>query len=129
MTMKKQTSNQTKIQQFKGSGYKVKIVHWRPVVVKHGYGELTKQVTVSKHGFNKFANLQEEILAEYKAIEAMEVKLAPKGGETVAALVDENTGKTVVAAVVKCSGSEYYNRKIQTARALGKLEKKMAQKS
>lgn len=123
--MKKQTSNTSKIQQFKGSGYKVKIVHWRPVQIKHGYGELTKQVTVSKHGINKFANLRDEILAGYRAIEATEVKLVPKGGETVAALVDAQ-GNTIVAAVVKCSKGEYYNRKIQTARALGKLEKKIS---
>lgn len=118
-------NNAAKINKLKGAGYRVKIVHWRPVVVKHGYGELPKQVTISKHGENKFANVRDELLNEYKAIEATEVKLAPKGGETVAALID-GSGVGKVAAVVECEPTKYYNRKIQTARALGKLMKKMA---
>lgn len=123
--MKNKTSNKDKINHLKSAGFRVKIVHWRPVVVRHGYGELRKQVAVSKHGENKFANVRDTMLEEYKVIEAMEVKLAPKGGETVAALLD-GSGVSKVAAVVTCSEGEYYNRKIQTARALGKLEKKMA---
>lgn len=105
-------NNASKIHKLKGnSGNKVKIVHWRPVQIKHGYGELTKQVPVSKHGINKFTNLHDEILVEYKAIEAKEVKLASKGGETVAALVDSQ-GNTIVAAVVKCSKGRQQLKKV-----------------
>ena len=119
-------TNTLKIQQIKDQGFKVKIVHWRPVAVQHGYGTLNKTVAIAKRGESKFQEVRETLLATYKNIEATDVKLLPKGGETVVAL--EKDGQTVVAAVVACGAGEYYNRRIQVARALGKLEKKAAAK-
>jgi hypothetical protein len=121
------TANASKIKHIKSQGYQVKIVHWRPVAVKHGYGTLEKTVAIAKRGQDKFQEVQETLLAEYKNIEASEVKLLPKGGETVVVLLKD--GQKVVAAVAACGPKEYYNRRIQVARALGKLEKKAAAKS
>jgi hypothetical protein len=120
------TSNASKIKHIKNQGYQVKIVHWRPVAVKHGYGTLEKTVAIAKRGVDKFQEVKETLLAEYKNLEAVDVKLLPKGGETVVALVKD--GQTVVAAVAACGNKEYYNRRIQVARALGKLEKKAVAK-
>jgi len=117
-------NNTSKIQEIKNQGYQVKIVHWRPVAVKHGYGTLNKTVAITKRGLDKFCEVRETLLATYKNIEATDVKLLPKGGETVVAIVKDD--KTVVAAVATCGAGEYYNRRIQTARALGKLTKKAA---
>ena len=121
------TSNASKIKHLKSQGYQVKIVHWRPVAVKHGYGTLEKTVAIAKRGQDKFREVKDSLLEEYRGIEATDVKLLPKGGETVVALLKD--GKTVVAAVSTCGPKEYYNRRIQVARALGKLEKKAAANS
>lgn len=117
-------TNTSKIQAIKAQGFQVKIVHWRPVAVQHGYGTLNKTVTIAKRGIDKFREVRETLLAEYEKLEATDVKLLPKGGETVVAIVKD--GQTVVAAVAACGTGEYYNRRIQTARALGKLTKKAA---
>ena len=117
-------TNTSKIQAIKAQGFQVKIVHWRPVAVKHGYGTLNKTVKIAKRGEDKFQEVKETLLETYKNIEATDVKLLPKGGETVIAIVKD--GQTVVAAVATCGTGEYYNRRIQTARALGKLAKKAA---
>jgi hypothetical protein len=117
-------NNTSKIQAIKNQGYQVKIVHWRPVAVEHGYGVLNKTVAIAKRGIDKFKEVKNVLLEEYQKLEATDVKLLPKGGETVMALVKD--GKTCVAAVAPCSSHEYYNRKIQVARVLGKLAKKAA---
>jgi hypothetical protein len=119
-------NNTSKIKAIKDQGYQVKIVHWRPVAVQHGYGVLEKTVAIAKRGVDKFREVRDTLLEEYEKLEATDVKLLPKGGETVIALVKD--GQTCVAAVSTCSESEYYNRRIQVARVLGKLAKKAAAK-
>jgi hypothetical protein len=117
-------NNTSKIQAIKAQGFQVKIVHWRPVAVKHGYGTLNKTVAIAKRGIDKFREVRETLLAEYEKLEATDVKLLPKGGETVIALIKD--GKTCVAAVSACSKSEYYNRRAQVERTLAKLAVKAA---
>jgi hypothetical protein len=119
-------TNTLKIQSIKAQGFQVKIVHWRPVAVQHGYGVLEKTVAIAKRGEDKFREVRDALLETYKNLEATDVKLLPKGGETVIALVKD--GQTCVAAVSTCPAFEYYNRRIQVSRTLGKLAKKAAAK-
>ena len=61
-------NNTSKIKAIKDQGYQVKIVHWRPVAVQHGYGVLEKTVAIAKRGVDKFREVRDTLLEEYEKL-------------------------------------------------------------